>query len=317
MTARSIPAHMNIDPCHVSVVICTRDRADRLARLLESIGKMLIPDGCLWEIVLVDNGSTDNTAKVIEAASSILPIRTFFEGRAGLSNARNTGAKNAKGKYIIWTDDDVLVSKTWLASYTLAFEMYPDALIFGGEIIPILELPANEWFHKNLEFLPDLLAKRSFPDGAIIEASRPRDFPYGANFAVRSFEQRQVQYDTTLGVGAKIALLGEETDVLLKILRNFSGYGVWVGNASVNHLIPTDRQTVNYIKKYYFSLGRTTVRRDLETSRAKPPLMLNALVKSSLSFAQEAFYKLIRYKEAKYISRKAFHLGRLHHLIRS
>jgi hypothetical protein len=179
--------------------------------------------------------------------------------------------------------------------------------MFGGEIAPVREPPIDEWFMRNSEFVPDLLAERDFPAGTKFDARSAGHLPYGANFAVRAAEQKAVEYDPSLGVGASDALLGEKTDVLLRILRTFSGHGVWIGNASVQHLIPRERQTVEYIRKYYLSLGRTTACSDLKRSYAKPLLIADALRKSAVSIAQAALSSLIRHKEAKYISRRHFH----------
>jgi glycosyltransferase involved in cell wall biosynthesis len=78
---------------------------------------MAKPPVCDWEIVLVDNGSTDHTRSIIEEAASDLPIRRCYEPQAGLSRARNAGLREAAGEYILWTDDDVMVSQTWLTYY--------------------------------------------------------------------------------------------------------------------------------------------------------------------------------------------------------
>src|SRR5688500_3500637 len=96
-------------PMQVTVIICTRNRADQLRRTLESAAAVDTPEHVSWELLVVDNGSTDHTPEVVESFSGRLPIRRVSEPEAGLSNARNRGVAEAKGDYICWTDDDVLI----------------------------------------------------------------------------------------------------------------------------------------------------------------------------------------------------------------
>ena len=90
----------------ISVVLCTRNRAEQLRSTLESATRMRIPDGLAWEFVLVDNGSTDHTADVVADFEGRLPIRRVVETTPGLSNARNCGVAAARGDHNSWTDDD-------------------------------------------------------------------------------------------------------------------------------------------------------------------------------------------------------------------
>jgi hypothetical protein len=81
----------------ISVVICTWNRADELRTTLDSLTQLVIPAGCVWELVVVDNGSTDETNTVIAEFEARLPVRSLFEPELGLSRARNRGAAAARG----------------------------------------------------------------------------------------------------------------------------------------------------------------------------------------------------------------------------
>jgi glycosyltransferase involved in cell wall biosynthesis len=139
------PASGRRQPIDITVLICTRNRADRLARALSSAAEMRIPQDLRWELIVVDNGSTDHTAEVVARFAARLPIRLVQESLAGLSNARNRGVSEARGRYICWTDDDVLIDPEWLASYSAAFARHPEAAVFGGRIEPLLEDPTPGW----------------------------------------------------------------------------------------------------------------------------------------------------------------------------
>ena len=92
-----------------TIAICTFNRAESLRRTLRSLAALRIPDHFDWEIVVVNNNCTDHTDHVIASFSDWLPVRREFELQRGLSWARNRAVHAAKGNYIVWIDDDVLV----------------------------------------------------------------------------------------------------------------------------------------------------------------------------------------------------------------
>lgn len=242
----------------ISVVVCTRNRAAQLEQFLTSMAALKVPAGLMWEVVVVDNGSTDNTAEVVEQFADRLPVRRAFEPEAGLSNARNRGVAEARGAYICWTDDDVELDDGWLAAYAAAFKRHPEADLFGGRILPVLEDPTPEWFGRLAHRWPltPLLAERNFGD-----QPQPLDFaagriPWGANYAVRTSVQRRHAYDPKLGVSPLQKRLGEEAEVIFRIM-SAGGAGWWVPGATVHHIIPAKRQSLAYLREYYFASGET------------------------------------------------------------
>src|SRR5690242_2260831 len=128
----------------LSVVICTWNRATLLERALTSIASAE-PPTVAWEVIVVNNNCTDGTEHVIERFTSRLPIKRVFEPTPGLSNARNAAIAVAQGHYLIWTDDDVLVSADWVIAYERAFKRWPDAAFFGGPIRPCFEGTPPRW----------------------------------------------------------------------------------------------------------------------------------------------------------------------------
>ena len=240
----------------VSVVICTRNRAEQLRHVLSAMGNLRGIDGLGWELVVVDNGSSDHTKEVVDAFRACLPVRWVFEPVAGLSNARNRGVAEAKGDYICWTDDDVEVDPEWLASYVDAFRRYPQASVFGGRIQPVLLGTAPAWFARNLPLLSNLLAERDLGPAEIELTVEGDLIPFGANYAIRAVEQRKRLYDPQLGVGPGQKRLGEETTVVRDILAD-GGRGVWVPASLVRHLIPESRQSKAYVLTYEEAAGQS------------------------------------------------------------
>ena len=239
----------------ISIITCTRNRADSLSCVLRSLTRLRVPDRLCWEVVVVDNGSEDHTSEVLASYAAVLPLVSVREAQPGLSNARNAGVRHARGRYMLWTDDDVLVHEDWLVAYFEAFRAFPDGAVFGGSAVPVLEKPTPPWFHENLAELEGLLAYRN-PSVLPRRLGLGTDLPYGLNFAIRAAEQRMHLYDPMLGVAPGRRRVGEEVQVMKAILAT-GAVGYWVPDAKVFHIIPTSRQTLEYIKLYYRGQGET------------------------------------------------------------
>lgn len=240
----------------ITVVMCTRNRAEQLRRVLETAAAMHVPEGLVWEMLLVDNGSTDQTAAVVDEFVDRLPIRRVVEPTPGLSNARNCGVAEARGTYICWTDDDVVIDARWLAGYAAAFVRHPEAGFFGGPIEPVLEGEPPQWFRENYGLLSHMLAERNLGSDVFRLGSRDDTMPFGANYAVRTELQRRHLYDPNLGVAPHQRRLGEESKSILAIAAD-GAIGFWVPEARVRHMIPTSRQTEEYVRVYQKSAGES------------------------------------------------------------
>ena len=222
-----------------------------------------VPGQLRWEVLVVDNGSEDDTAEVIASYATVLPIVCVREPQAGLSNARNAGVRHARGRYIVWTDDDVRLDEGWLTAYVQAFETFSDAAVFGGSAVPVLEEPTPAWFSQN-EFI-GLLAHRD-PRGLPRQLSIDGPLPWGLNFAIRAIEQRSHLYDPLLGVAPGRRRCGEEEQVIGQILAS-GAKGYWVPDAIVLHIIPASRQTLEYVKSYFKAQGETKIVREESAGR--------------------------------------------------
>jgi glycosyltransferase involved in cell wall biosynthesis len=215
--------------------------------------KLRIPQDVEWELLVVDNNSTDDTQEVAQSFTTRLPIRVLFEPTPGKSHALNHATNKAIGDYILWTDDDVLVDSEWLANYVEAFRRWPEAVLFGGLIDPwYLEEPPK-WLKDGFWTVAGAYAARNL-------GSEPVQFneaiggPWGANMAVRTDAQRKYMYDVTLGPRPGSAVRGEETAVSQKMLSSGES-GWWVPAARVKHLVPRERQTTSYLRGFYRGKG--------------------------------------------------------------
>jgi glycosyltransferase involved in cell wall biosynthesis len=236
-----------------TVAICTWNRAPLLSRVLERLTHMRPPSGS-WEVLVVNNGSTDDTDHVLAVFTERLPLRRAFEPRPGLSYARNTAVRHATGDYVVWTDDDVLVDVNWLSAYWRAVEQHPEAAVFGGPVRPCFEGTPPAWLSAAWQEIAAAFAARDLGDQPFELCDGK--LPFGANFVVRAREQRQFLYDPTLGRNRAGGVLGEETSVIRQILSS-GGSGWWVPDARVEHWIPKERQSIRYLRHYYAFQGKT------------------------------------------------------------
>ncbi|HEX7128347.1 MAG TPA: glycosyltransferase [Thermodesulfobacteriota bacterium] len=236
-----------------TILICTRDRAGLLAETLDSLRRLADP-GEPYEVVVVDNGSTDDTRAVVEraAAGSPVALRYVYEPRGGLSAARNRGLREARGDRIAFTDDDVLVDAGWLAAFARAFAARPVDFL-GGRVVP-------RWGAERPGWLP---AGRTRGEiwGAIAlfdygDEPRPLGKPLGANMAFRRAPLLEAGgFREDLGRD-RASLKGQEVPELLERLKAASGRGGWyVPDAVVQHWIPPDRLTKGYFRRWFYWKG--------------------------------------------------------------
>jgi glycosyltransferase involved in cell wall biosynthesis len=247
----------------VSIAVCTRTRAGPIANLLDSITRLRIPPGITWEVVVVDNGSSDDTRQAILAYADRLPIHYAFEETPGVANARNHAVRVLQGRHICWTDDDAEVDPEWLCAYVDAFRRYPDAALFGGKVSPVLQPPTPPWFARLVDKYPvdALVASRDF-GGREIPLDISRDhIPWGVNHAVRTSDQRRFPYDPQLGVSPLMRRSGEESQMMFELMT--SGVtGWWIPSAHVRHIYPSNRQSLAYFYKHYAAIGETMAHLD-------------------------------------------------------
>lgn len=254
----------------ITVTICTFNRAESLRLTLDSLAAMQIPSDLSWEILIVNNNSTDHTDDVINEYVNRLPVRREFELRAGKSNALNRAIDVAKGDYIIWIDDDVVVDARLLAAYSAAFRRWPEAAVFGGRIKPRYQAPVENWVIESEAVLGGPYAIRDFGDQVLpLSADDEDHFPYGANWAVRAIEQRAFRYDPELGPVPNRIRNQEDTELVHRLLRS-GATGYWIPEAIVEHCIGRDRQTVRYVADYYESWGETLAFRNAAATALEP-----------------------------------------------
>jgi len=224
---------------NTSVVICTHNRASLLADLLDCFkGQTLAPGA--FELIVVDNASSDRTKEVADNASKDLKnLKYVFEPALGLSRARNTGIREAKGKIIAFIDDDSKPESNWLEVLIDTFESFsPMPVCVGGRILPEWEAPIPAWLPDGAKLQPlSLLDWGDHP----LWLSTPS---LGAgNLALRKIAFSRIgAFNTELGRRGSVLSSMEEILFLFQVLQEFGRQSLlYQPEAVVYHRICEDR----------------------------------------------------------------------------
>lgn len=243
-----------------SVVLCTYNRASSLDVCLASLGTVVVPPGIEWELVLVDNASTDMTKLVCERHARALPLRYIYEPLPGQSQARNTGIASARGELLVFTDDDVTFSPGWLASFLAAASRFPDVAFFGGRIVPKWEEAPAPWLaaYSSTKLSGMCVHYDLGEEERRLTAEDPSCF--GANMAFRrEFFSDGLGFRTDLGLTGSGFVRGEDA-ALLSAARERGCSGAYVPSALLYHHNPRSRMTERYLREWFMGDGIAAAR---------------------------------------------------------
>lgn len=235
-----------------SVIVCTYNRAASLVRTLRSLQAQALSPGIDWEVIVVDNNSTDGTRSVVESFRATFPqLRYSREARQGLAFARNHGIAIARGAVLLFTDDDVAPEAEWLSRVVDGMHAHCcDAC--GGFIAPVWESPPPAWLTERFHGFLAIKAERS--DTYEIRPGDP--LPFGANMAFRRevFDHFGL-FDVARGRRGKILASGEDGEFFERILGRGAKV-MFFGDARVHHNVESFRLTKNYFRRWRYQTSR-------------------------------------------------------------
>jgi len=232
----------------ISVIVVTYNRALMLRRALETLVNQVTGGRFSYEVLVVDDGSTDSTAAVIQEVidnpndHSTLSVRYIYQDKNGISSARNKGVKEARGQWIAFIDDDELAETDWLA------ELYGVARTKGADCVdgPLyLILPAN--FHAGLGPKVRALLGEKFVPGDAGRKS-PKDTLGTGNVLIkRSLFGKVGDFDIGFEKGG-------DADFFTRVEKG--GFKIcYAPKAVVHHVIPESRLRISSIKEIFFKGG--------------------------------------------------------------
>jgi len=242
----------------VTAIVCTHNRADMLARAIDSLATQSLPDE-QYEILIVDNGSTDNTSELVhERAARLGNLRYISEPELGLSRARNTGLKQARAAFAAFMDDDATASPRWLEGICRAFlSRRPQPGLVCGPVTAEWGGTRPSWLKDY--WLPFYSIVYWSPHARCLAAD---EWPVGTNFAVpTSLAIRCSGFDTSLGRRGS-ALLGDEELALADNIRS-AGYEIFYDpDIRVAHYIPAERLSRRWFyKRVYWGAVSASMRK--------------------------------------------------------
>ena len=239
-----------------TVLIATYNRGTLLDETLASLRALRVRPGRRWDVLVVDNNSSDGTPAVVDrhARDFPVPLRYLFESRQGRSNALNTGIAASTAAVIAMTDDDVRVEEGWLEAACGALDN-PSVAYAGGPVSPLWQSPPPRWLDLTRGDLWGTIAIQDHGDRTFCYDAA-RKVPLGANLAVRREVFTSIGgFRPDLGRTSGRLLRGQEVPELLMRVGAAGLHGLYVPAMRVHHHVPSRRLTRGYFRKWWFGKG--------------------------------------------------------------
>ncbi len=236
----------------ISAVICSYNRARFILKAVESVFSQAFPEDA-YEVVVVDNNSTDNTLEVLAGYKASHPkknFRFFTELNQGVSHARTRCVKEAQGQIVAFLDDDSFAEKNWLQVISNFFDEHKEVYSLGGRIIPHYLTDLPNWFSYYFFGLVGY-----FDLGPATKRLTGSRYPCGANMAFRKAIFDEIGYfNTEIGRSGKGLSAGEEKDIYMKILA--TGKQVYyLPDMIVHHAVEANKFDLDYVKRHSMGIG--------------------------------------------------------------
>jgi glucosyl-dolichyl phosphate glucuronosyltransferase len=245
----------------ITVILCTYNRGHMLAKALQKVAASTLPESVNWEVLVVDNNSSDQTREVVEELRRRYPgrIRYLFEPQAGKSHALNAGVREAQGEVLAFMDDDVMVEPTWLQNLTAELHGSEWAGT-GGRTLPAEAISLPRWLALEGPYALGGILAAMFDLGD--EPSELDRAPYGANMAFhRQMFEKYGGFRTDLGPSPsrEVPRPNEDTEFGRRLMA--AGERLrYEPSAIVYHPVPAGRITKQYFLNWWLDYGRAASR---------------------------------------------------------
>lgn len=242
----------------LSVIIPTRNRAKYLSGALESLTRQAYPLD-MFEVLVIDNGSTDNTREVCSSFKNRIPkLRYFYEETPGLHVGRHLGMKMAKSEILVYADDDIEAFPTWLEGIEEAFQD-KKVVLAGGKNLPKFEVEPPDWIKQMWE--KDQQDNRILGYLSILDLGEEKKEinPYhvfGCNFSIRKSVLLEAGgFHPDAMPQELIKYRGDGESHVSRYILEMGYNALYHPKASVYHLVPQSRLTEGYFCRRAYNQG--------------------------------------------------------------
>lgn len=266
---------------NLTIALCTHNHIDKLKKTLADL-RLIEPPSAAWELLVIDNGSTDGTSEYLNAHEwpAGWQVRIVREEKLGIANARNRSVEEAAGEFIIFIDDDETPDSLWLRSFEAVIEEHnPDA--FGGKISVRIEGVKPPWLQDELlGFLGEL--NISEKPRQLTDTSTPL---YTGNFGFRKRVCDMIgRFDARLGRIGSRNEGGEDVEFYNRLA--LKGFNIrWAPEAVIYHRISAEKLNRRYFLDLHFREGRMEGRQQRGPGSRLPPLHLFGQLKRAIAVA--------------------------------
>ena len=258
-------------PIDVTLLVCTFNRSADLKELLETALVQETDGTFTYEVLVVDNNSTDDTRHVVEnlIRKGHTNLRYLFEPRQGKAFALNTGLAAAQGHIYTIADDDFILPRMWVRQIVEAFRRHPEASFVSGKVLPLWPADVPAWASGTDHW--SALALADYGDQPFF-ADQNRQ----VCLLACSFRRRDVDavggYRTALGVSKDLIGGVEDLEILQRLWKS-GRKGIYLPDISFQHKVPANRLTMAYHRRWHTGHGRFYARlRDEQFERSKARL---------------------------------------------
>ncbi|ALF51708.1 glycosyl transferase [Nostoc piscinale CENA21] len=279
-----------------TVVVPTYNGAIRLPKLLERLQQQQNTENISWEIIVVDNNSTDNTAQVVKNYQTnwqyASPLKYMFEAKQGAAYARKRGVVEASGKLIGFLDDDNYPLSNWVAEAYAFAQKYHQAGAYGSQIHADWETEPSEDFQRRIAPFLAITERGNLP---LLYEAKKKLLPPSAGLVVRrqawleSVPQKTILTGRTPGN----MLTSEDLEVLCYIQK--SGWEIWYNpSMEIYHQIPKSRLQREYLIPFFRGIGLSRyVTRMVNTKYYNKPFIILVYLVNDL---RKIIFHFLKYK---------------------
>lgn len=243
-------------PASFSIVICTYNRADYLNNLLLSFRDMDNQIEQDYELLIIDNNSTDKTGKIVDSWKGRIncSLSYYLEKKQGTSYARNRAVRESRCDWLWFVDDDIIFDRDWLSGVSKALDKYHEASAIAGRIMPVFEDGQPEWIPV---FALDYYGLTRFGDNC--RWLNEGEYPIAGNAAFkRTIFDKVGLFNTSLGRVHQKLISWDETELCMRIYK--SGLKIaYTPDTLVHHIINKKRTTRGWLIRRIYSDGKSQV----------------------------------------------------------